>query len=137
MNGGNYKGLLIYSPLASPQVIAPQTGSTFANANIGPSLDFFHQFDQLNLEWNFTKTGSFLEGYFEYDVPLLKELQLGLWTRGTWMNFAGSGSWDTSEYLVLRTNYVNYDNYIQTSATPNGTLNTRNLGGGVTASLSF
>ncbi len=127
MNGGNYKGLLIYSPLASPQVINPQT--LIKDGSIS--------YKQNTIEWDFAKTGSFLEGYFEYDVPLLKELQLGLWTRGTWMNFAGSGSWDTSEYLVLRTNYVNYDNYIQTSATPNGTLNTRNLGGGVTASLSF
>ncbi|MGO8879222.1 MAG: hypothetical protein ACLPVO_19325 [Desulfomonilaceae bacterium] len=56
----------------------------------------------------------------------------------TWMKFAGSGSWDTSEYRGYRSNYFgNGDTYSQTSATPNGTLNTRNLGGGVTASLSF
>ncbi|MGC8604821.1 MAG: hypothetical protein ACP5VS_14220 [Desulfomonilaceae bacterium] len=109
------------------------------------------------LDWNFTKTGSFLEGYFEYDVPVFKDMWLGLWARGTWMRFAGSGSRDTralsaSNYnfnygFVSNYNYGNfsggssysgsYNFYDQTSSNLIGTLNIRNLGGGVTASLFF
>lgn len=78
-----YYALLIYSPLASPRIMAPQTVLEAQSAPYVPYVD------NVTFEWDFARTGSFLEAFFEYDVPVLQDLQLGLWARGTWMKFIG------------------------------------------------
>ncbi|MCL5126699.1 MAG: hypothetical protein M1511_19845, partial [Deltaproteobacteria bacterium] len=120
-NERNYKASLIYSPLASTQVINPQT--LIKDRSIS--------YKQNTIEWDFAKTGSFLEGYFEYDVPVLKDWQIGLWAKGTWMKFIGPGSWRTSDNSSDDSpRFISMD-------TTTGTLNTQSLGGGVAATLTF
>ena len=122
----NYKALLIYSPFASPSVITPQTVLEMESAPYVPYVD------NVTFEWDFAKTGSFLECSFEYYLTVLQELNLGLWAKGTWIKSVGSGSWEMSEYSSVPSpppaNSLN-------SAT--GTLSTYSLSGGIAASFSF
>jgi hypothetical protein len=121
-NGTNYSGLLLYSPFASTQVVTPQT---FFN---DASPDFFEHFGP---QWEFSNSGSFLEAYFAYNVPVLEAFQIGLWAKGTWMRFNGEGTWSGPYYETLGF-FTTYD-----SLSATGNLSTYGLSGGVTASLSF
>ncbi len=122
LNTTNYRALLVYSPFASPEVVTPQRLLNFRLS------DGFYEHE--GFVWKFTKTGSFLEGSFEYNMPIRESLQLGLWTRGTWMRFSGDGSWDG--------NYAHdHTAPFADSLSATGTLSTYGLSGGVAASLSF
>ena len=125
LNARNYKALLIYSPLASPKLILPQRSLYYRYR-----LLYSPWVWNANLEWNFARTGSFLECSFEYDAPVFKDLQLGIWVKGTWMKFIGSGNWDYSEYNTYPLGSASMDG-------STGTLRTSSLGGGIAASLSF
>jgi hypothetical protein len=122
----NYNALLIYTPLASSKVVTPQTVLAAESAPYKPYVD------NVTFEWDFARTGSFLEGLFEYDVPVFKDLHLGLWARGTWMKFIGSGNWQMSEYASPPPPPP--ANSIDSLS---GSLNTYSLGGGIAASLTF
>ena len=124
LNTTNYKALLVYSPFASPEVITPQKLLAVIRR---PSLPV----EQEGFLWKFTKTGSFLEGSFEYNMPIRESLQLGLWARGTWMRFSGDGSWDGNHVADGE------GNTYSDSLSATGTLSTYGLSGGVAASLSF
>jgi hypothetical protein len=123
LNTGNYKALLVYSPFASPEVIAPQNFLQVIRRT-------GELFEQAGFVWQFTKTGSFLEGYFEYNMPIRESLQLGLWARGTWTRFSGDGSWDGNHIDDVGATLAE-------SLSATGTLSTYGLSGGVAASLSF
>ena len=84
LNGPNYKASLLYSPFASPQVATPQSSSAIV-------LGLFSYVDSSLMNYNFASTGSFVDGYFEYDVSIRDTLLFGLWARGTWMRFSGNG----------------------------------------------
>jgi hypothetical protein len=121
LNDTNYRATLIYSPFASPQVTSPQSiAVTFPG---GYASDLFN--------YKFTNTGSFLDGYFEYNVPVVEALQFGLWAKGTWMRISGDGSWNFVESAVPPPSSV-----VDPQSTT-GTMSSYGLGGGVSASLSF
>jgi hypothetical protein len=122
----NYKALLIYSPLASPSVITPQTVLEMQSAPYVPYVD------NVTFEWDFAKTGSFLEFSFEYNLAVLKELNLGLWAKGTWIKSIGSGSWEMSEYASPPSPPP--ANSLDSAS---GTLSTYGLSVGIAASLFF
>lgn len=121
LNETKYKALLLYTPFASTQVNVPEPV-----VNIQPTF-----IENSIFLWQFSKTGSFLEGYFEYNVPVQQSLQFGCWARGTWMSFKGAGSWSlTGTYTAVLINETMSDS-------SNGGLSTYGLAGGVTASLVF
>ena len=124
LNTTNYKALLVYSPFASPEVITPQKLLAVIRRTSLPV-------EQEGFVWKFTKTGSFLEGSFEYNMPIRESLQLGLWARGTWTRFSGDGSWDGNHVADGE------GNTYSDSLSATGTLSTYGLSGGVAASLSF
>lgn len=125
MNGSNYKAQLIYSPIASPQVFHPQryTISLNANPTFVESDDHKH---------TFTNTGSFFDGFFEYDVPIREHLLFGLWARGTWMKVYGNGELDAQSVAFAGTLGTRFE-----SLSTAGTLSTHSIGGGVAATLTF
>ena len=88
--------------------------------------------DNVTFEWDFAKTGSFLECSFEYYLTVCTKVESGTTAKGTWIKSIGSGSWEMSEYASPPSpppaNSMN-------SAT--GTLRTYSLGGGIAASFSF
>ncbi|MGC8604770.1 MAG: hypothetical protein ACP5VS_13965, partial [Desulfomonilaceae bacterium] len=126
LNERNYKALLIYSPLASPKLILPQRSLYYRYR-----LLYSPWVWNANLEWNFARTGSFLECSFEYDASVFKDLQLGIWFKGTWMKFLGPGNWDYSEYNTL------FPLGSASMDSTTGSLKTSSLGGGITAKLTF
>ena len=120
--GTNYKASLVYSQFASLQVIYSQS---FLN-----SIPFWFV-NNHNYLWQFAKTGSFLEGSFEYNVPVLESLQFGLWASGTWTRFSGDGSLNLDTY----DNPPNSNFPFSWNTT--ATLGRYEIGGGISASLSF
>ena len=121
LNTTNYRALLVYSPFASPEVVTPQR---LLNFRLSTGM-----YEHEGFVWKFTKTGSFLEGSFEYNMPIRESLQLGLWARGTWTRFTGDGSWDGNYAADQTAPYAD-------SLSATGTLSTYGLSGGVAASLS-
>jgi hypothetical protein len=124
LNGPNYVASLLYSPFASTQVVAPQSltaWSTLGGVPQGSSLE----------NYKFANTGSFLDGYFEYDVSIRDSLLFGLWTRGTWMRFSGNGDWNHLE------NWLADISLVVDPQSVTGTLTTYGLSGGISATLSF
>lgn len=122
LTGQNYRALLLYSPLASPQVLAPQS--------ITATLPGFFT-DSSLYNYKFANNGSFLDGYFEYNVPIRESLLFGLWARGTWMRFRGDGNWNfVNSFVPPPSSVVN-------PQSTTGTLSTYGLSGGISASLIF
>ena len=122
VNGPYYRASLLYSPLASPQVVAPQsitTGVYGDDSSVMSSL----------MNYKFASTGSFFEGFFEYSIPISEPSQVQLWVRGTLMRIRGNGDWN---YHGSEGLYSVVDPQITT-----GTLNTYSLSGGMSASVSF
>ena len=126
LTGLNYRALLLYSPLASPQVTAPQSIT-----DLLPNVFW----DSSLYNYKFTNTGSFLDGYFEYNIPVVKDSQLGLWARGTWMRFSDSGDWNLVDSFVVVGGA--FPSAVVNPQSITGTLTSYGLSGGVSASLSF
>lgn len=127
LNGTNYKASLIYSPFASPQVLAPQRWTnrwTVFGAELGEYDDD---------KYKFANTGSFLEGFFEYNVSIRESLLFGLWARGTWMKVTGNGELESQQ--VNTSPFPDETLFVSMSTT--GTLSTYGLSGGISATLSF
>ena len=123
VNGPYYRASLIYSPLASPQVVAPQTiTSSYYGLGVESSL----------MNYKFASTGSFLEGFFEYSTPISEPSQVQLWVRGTLMRIRGNGDWNFDDSTS-----PGLDSSLVDPQATTGTLNTYSLSGGISASLSF
>ena len=56
----NYRAYLLYSPFASPQVTAPQSGNTTYTPNPYIAHDLYN--------YKFANTGSFLEAFIQYNI---------------------------------------------------------------------
>ncbi len=65
------------------------------------NLDFDEQAAG-ELGYQFKKIGSFLEGVFEYDVPLGSRFGLNLWARGTWLPGQWNGRLELQRIFVNR-----------------------------------
>lgn len=102
--GTRYRATLVGSPFASVKLRIPlrlhqdaydrvsTTGSVFF-----PLLSWVLNLDYnesaaTELGYQFDRIGSFLEGNFEYDVPLARGWGLNLWARGNWLHFRGNGT---------------------------------------------
>ncbi len=97
--GSNYTASIIGSPVGWVQSTIPlqlQQGESSSFATLFGRHGVFSISDNDNREsqinYKFSKTGVFLEGNFEYDLPLGRGLGLNLWARGNWMHFPGTGT---------------------------------------------
>jgi hypothetical protein len=102
------------------------------------------------INYKFKKTGVFLEGNFEYDLPLGRGLGLNLWARGNWMQFRGNGSAgytldvaqrDAVFLQVLGFTLLDLENLVSSSSTSSasaqGSFNIYTYAIGASASVSF
>lgn len=132
----NYKAQLLYSPLASPQVRVPSRMVRVSNFWGHETLD--HSRNLAGTNWNFTRTGSFLEAYLEYkDVSLSKNIQFGLWTRCTWMRSRGGGEWNYSDYWAKTKSGVDSAGYWNDAQSATGSLSSYGISFGISASFSM
>jgi hypothetical protein len=101
ITGPNYRGALLGSPVGWVQLGIPlgfQATDTDAFSASGwlffPwlfSISDRHT-EQSEIRYRFKNSGVFLQGDFEYDVPLGSGFGLSLWAKGNWMRFPGTGS---------------------------------------------
>jgi hypothetical protein len=116
VDGGHYRGSIIWSPVAWAKVTIPnrfsQLFSVNAQFNDGEvdqesSVSFNRA---LNLRYLLKKPGTFLEGQFEYDWHCGGAMFFQLWAKASWLKIRGGGTMEAQGNLSL-----------QQSATFNGT----------------
>ncbi len=95
LNTPTYRASFLYSPWASPDVIVPE--QAFSLISIFPGVGN----ESSGWEWKFSHRGNFFEAFAEYDFPLFDRLKLGLWVKGSWMGFTGTGTWDFNDRTLF------------------------------------
>lgn len=127
-----YRASLLYSPWASPDVIVPQRLFDFLpNFPIAP----FFVNETADIQWKFSKMGQFLEACAEYDFPLLDNLKLGFWVKGTWMGFRGNGTWSFNDRTLI--SFVPSDVQTIFNQNADSSLYRYEFAGGLTAFCDF
>jgi hypothetical protein len=127
IEGGNFRGTLIYSPLVWANVTLPLRTShnPAANRLVNEEASY-----QLN------KPGYLLEGIFEYDLNMASNLALGLWGKGSLVKVRDDG--EESAYAIrLNTNNGRVNGQSSGYGAATSTFSRYVLGGGVSATLSF
>jgi hypothetical protein len=103
------------------------------------------------LRYTFNKTGFFLESNFEYAQDVAPNLSLGIWCKGTWMKFRGTGtggwSWSGEEvggyyWQAFGGMISDSDSYYNQSSgsqsdSARGTITRFDYAGGLTALFTF
>ncbi|MEJ2717843.1 MAG: hypothetical protein P8182_11995 [Deltaproteobacteria bacterium] len=158
--GPNYKWCLIGTPFAWVDARIPLrygannaatgeiSGTTFGIPWLAGVLGQASYEDELR--YTFNRTGYFLESDFEYTQNVAPNFSLGIWCKGTWMKFRGTGTggWSASEGEGLSVYYQVgalsgeiplYNNQINASDSDSarGMVTRFDYAGGLTALLSF
>jgi len=129
LEGGNFRGTLIYSPLVWADIKLPlrTAHNPQANRTLNEEASY-----QLN------KPGYLLEGIFEYDLNMASNLALGLWGKASLVRVRGYGGEDTNAIrsITPRRGATTVDEE-SGSGEALSTFSRYVLGGGVSATLSF
>ncbi len=160
LKGLNYTASLIGSPVGWVQLAIPLRLQQREFANVAIPFRLFgtnglfsfsdNDDRESQINYKFNKTGVFLEGDFEYDLPLGRGFGINLWARGNWMHFKGSGSagytldvTDQDAFFLRFGNatLLNFQSFIKSSsassASAQGSLNIYTYSLGASATLSF
>jgi len=94
LDGANFHGTLLWSPLAYGTILAPLHATGAVGIRIGQpisgSLD-------VGLDWRFKALGmgTYLEARLEYENEVTRKFAIKLWGRGRLFSIGGPGSLDT------------------------------------------
>jgi hypothetical protein len=127
IEGSNFKGTLIYSPLVWADVLLP-----LRTAHNPSGIRLVNE----EASYKLKKPGCLLEGIFEYDMNTSSYLALGLWLKGSLVQVRGSGEEDTNAIRITRRRVTNVDEELA-SGGETSTFSRYVIGGGLSATLSF
>ena len=130
--GQFFRASLLWSPFANADVRIPvryvRNLALFVGQNFNTSLDY---------NFKLQKPGTFLEGNFEYLMPLGRTLSFGPWFKGTWLRMTGTGEM-TAEFNLQRVGGGTRDVFAQGALDEQTATYTRYiLAGGLWASAIF
>lgn len=124
VGGSNCRGAILYSPFAWAHADLPLNSLFLLNNPLLAALEA--------ATYSFNKSGQYIEGLLDYTVRWPGGVNVGLWARGTYLKFRGSGE----ESLEINTSgAVVVNATLGDSAT--STLTRSILAGGLSAGLTF
>jgi hypothetical protein len=114
VDGGHYRGSIIWSPVAWAKVTIPNRFSQLSSVNFRipvveeDDLVFSASLNRaLDLRYLLKKPGTFLEGQFEYDWHCGGAMFFQLWAKASWLKIRGSGTMEAQGNLSFQQSLTN------------------------------